>query len=126
VLCVDGKSQIQALDRSAPVLPLLPGVPGRHTHDYVRNGTTNLYAAQAWQMTGVEPSAEACAAARARGIDVRQGTLADAPLDQAAYDVAVLQHSLEHMTDPVADLQRVRAALWPDGVVLVTVPNFSS
>jgi hypothetical protein len=36
---------IQALDRSAPVLPLMPGVPERHTHDYVRNGVTNLYAA---------------------------------------------------------------------------------
>src|SRR5271155_2927230 len=45
VLCVDEKSQIQALDRSAPMLPLMPGVPARHTHDYVRNGTTNLYAA---------------------------------------------------------------------------------
>ena len=45
VLCVDEKSQIQALDRSAPILPLMPGVPERHTHDYVRNGTTNLYAA---------------------------------------------------------------------------------
>jgi transposase len=45
VLCVDEKSQIQALDRSAPVLPLLPGAPERHSHDYVRNGTTNLYAA---------------------------------------------------------------------------------
>jgi transposase len=45
VLCVDEKAQIQALDRSAPVLPLMPGVPERRTHDYVRNGTTNLYAA---------------------------------------------------------------------------------
>ena len=45
VLSVDEKSQIQALDRSAPILPLMPGVPERHTHDYVRNGTTNLYAA---------------------------------------------------------------------------------
>ena len=45
VMCVDEKSQIQALDRSAPVLPLMPGVPARQTHDYVRNGTTNLYAA---------------------------------------------------------------------------------
>src|SRR5437867_2832255 len=45
VLCVDEKSQIQALDRSAPVLPLMPGVPARQTHDYVRNGTTNLSAA---------------------------------------------------------------------------------
>ena len=45
VLCVDEKSQIQALDRTAPVLPLRPGRPERRTHDYVRHGTTNLYAA---------------------------------------------------------------------------------
>jgi len=45
VLCVDEKSQIQALDRTAPVLPLMPGVPERRSHDYVRHGTTNLYAA---------------------------------------------------------------------------------
>lgn len=45
VLCVDEKSQIQALDRTAPVLPLLPGTPERRTHDYRRNGVTNLYAA---------------------------------------------------------------------------------
>ena len=45
VLCVDEKAQIQALDRTAPILPLMPGVPERRTHDYVRNGTTNLYAA---------------------------------------------------------------------------------
>ncbi len=45
VLCVDEKTQIQALDRIAPVLPLRPGLPERRTHDYVRGGTTNLYAA---------------------------------------------------------------------------------
>jgi transposase len=45
VLCVDEKARIQALDRSAPILPLMPGVPERRTHDYVRNGTTNLFAA---------------------------------------------------------------------------------
>jgi transposase len=45
VLCVDEKTQVQALDRTAPVLPLLPGIPQRRTHDYKRNGTTNLYAA---------------------------------------------------------------------------------
>jgi transposase len=45
VLCVDEKSQIQALDRSAPVLPLRPGQPERRTHDYVRHGTTTLFAA---------------------------------------------------------------------------------
>src|SRR6202042_2290156 len=45
VLCVDEKTQVQALDRTAPVLPLRPGFPERQTHDYVRHGTTNLYAA---------------------------------------------------------------------------------
>ncbi|WP_431910791.1 IS630 family transposase [Amycolatopsis thermoflava] len=45
VLCVDEKSQIQALDRSAPVLPMLPGVPERQSFDYVRHGTTSLFAA---------------------------------------------------------------------------------
>ena len=45
VLCVDEKSQIQALERTAPILPLLPGTPARATHDYRRHGTTNLYAA---------------------------------------------------------------------------------
>ena len=45
VLCVDEKSQIQALDRTAPVLPLRPGQAERRTHDYVRHGTTTLLAA---------------------------------------------------------------------------------
>lgn len=45
VLCVDEKSQIQALDREQPVLPMVPGVPERRTHTYVRNGTTSLFAA---------------------------------------------------------------------------------
>jgi transposase len=45
VLCVDEKSQIQALDRSAPILPMLPGTPARATHDYKRSGTSTLFAA---------------------------------------------------------------------------------
>lgn len=45
VLCVDEKSQIQALDRTQPILPLAPGVPERRTHDYMRHGTTTLFAA---------------------------------------------------------------------------------
>jgi transposase len=45
VLCVDEKSQIQALDRTAPILPLRSGLPERQTHDYQRNGTTTLFAA---------------------------------------------------------------------------------
>ncbi len=45
VLCVDEKSQIQALDRTSPILPLRPGLPERQTHDYKRHGTTTLFAA---------------------------------------------------------------------------------
>jgi transposase len=45
VLCVDEKTQIQALDRTQPLLPLRPGMAERRSHDYVRNGTTSLFAA---------------------------------------------------------------------------------
>lgn len=45
VLCVDEKSQVQALDRTQLLLPLRPGIPARQTHDYIRHGTTSLFAA---------------------------------------------------------------------------------
>ena len=45
VLCVDEKSQVQALDRSQPVLPMMPGMPERRTYDYARHGVTSLFAA---------------------------------------------------------------------------------
>ena len=45
MLSIDEKSQIQALDRTAPILPLRPGLPEKATHDYVRHGTTTLFAA---------------------------------------------------------------------------------
>ncbi len=45
VVCIDEKSQIQALDRTAPILPIRPGPPEKATHDYVRHGTTTLFAA---------------------------------------------------------------------------------
>src|SRR6266516_5364476 len=45
VVCVDEKSQIQALDRTQPILPIRPGLPERATHDYIRHGVTTLFAA---------------------------------------------------------------------------------
>jgi transposase len=45
VLCVDEKTQVQALDRTAPIMPIRPGLPERATHDYRRHGTTTLFAA---------------------------------------------------------------------------------
>jgi len=68
VLCVDEKSQIQALDRSAPILPLRPGLPERATHDYRRHGTTNLYAA----LDVVSGNVIADLSARHRAIEFRK------------------------------------------------------
>jgi transposase len=45
VLCTDEESQVQALDRSQPVLPMVPGTPARRSHDYARHGVTSLFAA---------------------------------------------------------------------------------
>src|SRR5260370_7409440 len=45
VLSMDEKSQVQALDRTRPLLPMRPGIPARQTHDYIRHGTTSLFAA---------------------------------------------------------------------------------
>ena len=45
VLCLDEKSQVQALDRTRPLLPMRPGIPARHTYYYIRHGTTSLFAA---------------------------------------------------------------------------------
>jgi len=79
-----------------------------------------------WRMAGIEPSPEAAANARARGVDVQVGTLADCPLEPSAYDAAVFQHSLEHTVEPLADLQRIHTALRPGGLVAITVPNFGN
>jgi SAM-dependent methyltransferase len=81
---------------------------------------------EGWRMTGVEPSANACAAAATRGVDARCGTLDTVALEPGAYDLIVFQHSLEHTGDPLADLERARDALAEGGVVIVTVPNFGS
>jgi SAM-dependent methyltransferase len=77
-----------------------------------------------WEVTGVEPSEDACAVARARGVDARCGTLEDAGLEAGRFDVAIFQHSLEHVPDPVADLARCERSLRNGGLVLITVPNF--
>ena len=60
VLCVDEKPQTQALERKAPVLPLRPGVPEKRSHDYIRHGTTALFAAR-------RPRPARCGATRPRG-----------------------------------------------------------
>ena len=81
---------------------------------------------QGWNAVGVDPSEAACAVARTRGVDARQGTLADVALDAGGYDAAVFQHSLEHTNDASGDLAKIAAAIRPGGIVLITVPNFAS
>jgi hypothetical protein len=56
VWCVDENPQVQALDRTTPILPLLRGTPRRRTHDYRRHGTTNLDAALTWRRATSSPS----------------------------------------------------------------------
>jgi 2-polyprenyl-3-methyl-5-hydroxy-6-metoxy-1,4-benzoquinol methylase len=77
-----------------------------------------------WSVVGVDPSAQACAVARTRGVDTRVGTLADVALEPHAYDAVVFRQSLEHVTDPVGDLRRACEALRDGGVAIVSVPNF--
>src|SRR5215212_4753522 len=64
VLCVDEQSQIQALDRSAPTLPILPTTPARRSHDYVRHGTASLFAAWRWPQARSSPRCTAATATR--------------------------------------------------------------
>jgi len=76
VLSVDEKSQVQALDRTQPLLPMTPGQAERGTHDYVRNGTTSLFAApEDWGASGGE-----------------QGTL-NKRIDRAAFELVLLMES---------------------------------
>jgi SAM-dependent methyltransferase len=77
-----------------------------------------------WTVLGVEPSPEACALARSRGVDARVGTLAEVELAPNSLDAVVFRQSLEHVVDPVPDLRRSHAALRAGGALIVSVPNF--
>jgi SAM-dependent methyltransferase len=119
--------QSQRALRTFPLQALRAGGPGCGVD--IGCGRGDLAAsliAEGWRMTGVEPSPDAAENARARGVDVRVGTLSEVELEPEGYDAAVFQHSLEHTTDPLSDLTCVHTALRPDGVAAITVPNFSN
>ena len=116
------------LARRSPPLNALLGQPLGRGLD-IGGGRGDLSAmlnARGWKMTAIEPSSSATDAARARGIDARQGVLAAVELEPAGYDFAVFQHSLEHTVDPLADLRRTCSLLRPGGLILVSVRNFGS
>src|SRR5256885_2177301 len=88
------------------------------------DGRAAIVGRDRWQ--GVDRGRRGCGVARPRGRAARRGTLATVPLEPEGYDAAVFQHSLEHVTDPVENLERTRAGLKPGGVVAMVVPNFAS
>jgi len=111
--------------RSAPLDALRERRPGRGVDVGAGRGDLSaMLAASGWQMTAVEPSPQACGVLRERGIDAREGVLASVELEAGAYEMAVFQHSLEHVDDPVEDLRRIHRALAPEGLVLISVPHF--
>ncbi|MGH2959532.1 MAG: class I SAM-dependent methyltransferase [Solirubrobacterales bacterium] len=85
-----------------------------------------LLISRGWSVTGVEPSADAAASAAEKGLETKVGTLGSVDLAGRQFDAITFQHSLEHVTDPAADLALVSELLVPGGKLLVSVPNFGS
>lgn len=83
-------------------------------------------AGHGWDVTGVEPSQRAAAAARSRGLTVHEESFEDAELEPAGFEAVVFNHSLEHLPDPLATLSKARALLRDGGLVVATLPNFGS
>lgn len=78
------------------------------------------------RVLGLEPDAEAVQLARARGLDVIEGTLDDILIPGPAFDTVLLQHVLEHLTEPQRALRRIAALLRPGGTVIAWLPNGDS
>lgn len=84
------------------------------------------FAQAGWNSYGLDNSPAAVAAAQEIGVDAREGTLASAPWAAASFDLIVMNHSLEHMPDPVEALETARRLLREDGALVVAVPNWQS
>jgi SAM-dependent methyltransferase len=79
-----------------------------------------------WSVQGIEPDATAVKLARARGVFVRQGTLARTSLEPASFDAVTLRLVLEHFRDPTAALEACRRVLKPGGILWIATPNLAS
>jgi len=84
--------------------------------------------AYGWEVTGLEPSAEACEEGCRRGVRMVQGALGSVDADElgSGYDAIVFRHALEHVVEPKDDLARARGLLRPGGLLLIALPNFGS
>lgn len=117
----------EAIARFGPYRRIWRMAPGRLLD--VGCGTGELaavFARHGWQVSAVEPSARAADRARAAGIDVVTGTIADAPWAPGTFDAIIFNHSLEHIDDPLAALEQAARLLRRGGLVAVAVPNFGS
>jgi len=122
-----GALQRQLLVRFGPYRELWRRRPGRLLD--VGCGTGDLAAIfhrHGWRAYGIEPSEQAAEHARAAGVEVVTGTLADAPWEEESFDAIVFNHSLEHIDDPAEALEQAARLLRPGGVVSIAVPNFGS
>ncbi len=114
----------QAL-RTAPLESLVRMPPGRLLDVGCGRGDLgSWFIEREWTAVGVEPSPEACALARSRGLDARAGTLPEVELPPGSFDAVVFRQSLEHVSDPLSDLCRAHEALRDGGLLAVSVPNF--
>jgi SAM-dependent methyltransferase len=91
-----------------------------------RGDLAAAFARRGWTAQGLDPSPKAVAAAREQGVDARPGVLADMPDDFTGYDLVIVNHALEHLPDPVADLDRIRGRLAAGGAVVISVPDWGS
>lgn len=118
--------QLATADRALARIEQLTG-PGRLLDVGCWTGSfVEAAAARGWQASGVEPSAWACERARARGLDVRTGNLDDVDVPAGSLRAVVACDVLEHLSEPVAALERMASLLEPGGVLYLTVPDAGS
>jgi SAM-dependent methyltransferase len=117
------RAKLGLLRQTAGPLP-----PGRALDVGCSSGAwIEVSASQGWRTTGVEPGADTAAAARARGLDVRTGTLGElaAELSAERFDLITFWDVLEHLRDPRRELELAADLLVPGGVVAATMPNIA-
>lgn len=79
-----------------------------------------------WEAEGLDPDPSAVASAQARGVPVRQGTLAEVESEGREYDAVTLSHVIEHLHDPLRELRRIRRLLAADGRLWIATPNLDA
>jgi SAM-dependent methyltransferase len=113
--------------RTVPLGVLAERAPGRLLDVGSGRGDLGVVLGRSgWQVAGLEPSTEAVAEARKRGVESQRGTLTEGPRPEGRYDAVVFNHSLEHVVEPFEDLSTARQLLEPGGLVLISLPNFGS